>query len=81
MYRRIRLSFLFFRIFHGISYSYKILSPKRFHPSCAQAVLEYIRRNRLIEECAFCGTERVKGEEKTTLVIFKKENAFPFIDK
>ena len=28
----------------------------------------------LIEECAFCGTERVKGEEKTTLVIFKKEN-------
>lgn len=28
----------------------------------------------LITECAFCGTERVAGKERTTLVIFRKEN-------
>lgn len=28
----------------------------------------------LIVECAFCGTEKVKGHEKTTLVMFTKEN-------
>lgn len=28
----------------------------------------------LITECAFCGTERVAGRERTTLVIFRKEN-------
>lgn len=28
----------------------------------------------LIEECAFCGTESAKGEEQTTLVVFRKEN-------
>lgn len=28
----------------------------------------------LIAECAFCGTERVAGKERTTLVIFRKEN-------
>lgn len=27
----------------------------------------------LITECAFCGTERVAGKERTTLVIFRKE--------
>ena len=27
-----------------------------------------------IEECAFCGTERYKGKERTTLVIFLKED-------
>lgn len=28
----------------------------------------------LITECAFCGTERVAGKERTMLVIFRKEN-------
>lgn len=28
----------------------------------------------LITECAFCGTERTAGKERTTLVIFRKEN-------
>lgn len=28
----------------------------------------------LITECAFCGTERIRGKEKTTLVIFRREN-------
>lgn len=28
----------------------------------------------LITECAFCGTEKVNGTEKTTLVMFTKEN-------
>ena len=28
----------------------------------------------LITECAFCGTEKVKGADKTTLVMFVKES-------
>lgn len=28
----------------------------------------------LITECAFCGTEKVKGNEKTTLIMFTKDN-------
>lgn len=31
----------------------------------------------LITECAFCGTEKVKGNEKTTLIMFTKDNGLP----
>lgn len=42
--------------------------------SDAECIIPLSVDDDLIEECAFSGTERVQGVEKTTLVIFKKEN-------
>lgn len=40
----------------------------------ADCIIPLSVKDDLITECAFCGTERVAGKERTTLVIFRKEN-------
>lgn len=40
----------------------------------ADSIIPLTVENDLITECAFCGTNRVKGKEQTTLVIFTFEN-------
>lgn len=40
----------------------------------ADCILPLTVENDLVTECAFCGTNRVKGKNKTTLVIFTLEN-------
>lgn len=42
--------------------------------SDAECILPLSLENDLIVECAFCGTRKVKGEEKTTLVMFTKDD-------
>lgn len=39
----------------------------------ADCIIPLTVENKLVTECAFCATNRVKGKEKTTLVIFTKE--------
>ena len=40
----------------------------------ADCIIPLTVENDLITECAFCGTNKVKGKEQTTLVIFTLEN-------
>ena len=39
----------------------------------ADCIIPLTVDNNLVTECAFCATNLVKGKEKTTLVIFTKE--------
>ncbi len=39
----------------------------------ADSIIPLTVENGLITECAFCGTNKVRGKDKTTLVIFTKE--------
>lgn len=40
----------------------------------ADCIIPLTVDNKLVSECAFCGTNMVRGKEKTTLVIFTREN-------
>lgn len=40
----------------------------------ADCIIPLTVENNLVTECAFCGTNMVRGKEKTTLVIFTQEN-------
>lgn len=40
----------------------------------ADSIIPLTVENGLITECAFCGTNKVKGKDKTTLVVFTKEH-------
>lgn len=41
----------------------------------ADCIIPLTVENKLVTECAFCATDTVRGKEKTTLVIFTKEEA------
>ena len=40
----------------------------------ADCIIPLTVENKLVTECAFCATNRIKGKDRTTLVIFTKEN-------
>ena len=40
----------------------------------ADCIIPLTVENKLVTECAFCATNKVKGKDRTTLVIFTKEN-------
>lgn len=42
----------------------------------ADCIIPLTVENGLVTECAFCGTSRVRGREKTTLVIFTQEKGY-----
>ena len=42
----------------------------------ADCIIPLTVDNGLVTECAFCGTSKVRGKEKTTLVIFTQENGY-----